>query len=148
MEKLKMKTRYKISIIVTVSIIVIYMALPPTMTVILCDDEILSLDDCGPYLDKKYSKLQMFNHFAAMYTDVPALGFSSDRFQSITVDASVILDNKIFAFLSFDLKNSTFTYRCHNHNLGDDYIIVEIINPTIEDLDKNNCGILNQLDGY
>jgi hypothetical protein len=87
----------------------------------------------------------MFEHFAGMYPDAGGLSFGSDRFKAIGVDASSILDDKIFAFLHLDLNDSTFTYRCQNHNLGDDYLIVEIINPTLEDLDKNDCRILNQL---
>ena len=141
-----MKTRYKIVIITAIALVGIYVMLPPTWVVILCDDRILSLDDCGPYLDEKYSKLLMFEHFTDMYLDVSALGFSSDRFQAITINASVILDDKIFAFLDFDLNDSTFTYACQNHNLGDDYLIVELENITIQDLDDNNCITLNQLD--
>lgn len=141
-----MKTRYKI-IIITVSVIIgIYVMLPPTMTVILCDDRIMNLDDCGDYLQEKYSKQPVFEHFADMYPEAGGLAFKSEMFKAESVFASSTLDNKIFAFLEMNLNDSTFHYACQNHNLGDDYVIIELEDITIPDLDNNNCITLNQLD--
>ena len=141
-----MKSRYKIAIIMIVIAIGIFIVLPPTMTVILCDDLLLGLDDCGSYLEEKYLKLPLVQHFKEMYSDPPGLGFSSDRFNAVGVSASSILADKIFVFLEIDLNDSTITYECQNHNLGDEYLIVKIKNPTIEDLDNNDCRTLNQLE--
>ncbi len=141
-----MKTRYKIVIVTVAVIIGIYVMLPPTMTVILCDDRILNLDDCGDYLQEKYSKQPMFKHFADMYPEAWGIAFKSGMFKAESVFASSILDDKIFAFLEMNLNDSTFHYACQNHNLGDDYVIVELENITISDLDENNCITLNQLD--
>jgi len=141
-----MNTRYKILIIAAIVIIGIYMVLPPTMTVILCDDRILGLDDCRDYLQEKYSKQPMFEHFADIYPEARGLAFKSEMFRAESVFASSILDEKIFAFLEMNLNDSTFHYACQNHNLGDDYVIAELENITIPDLDENNCITLNQLD--
>jgi hypothetical protein len=142
-----MKSRYKISIIVVVIIVGIYVVLSPTWTVILCDDRILNLDDCGDYLQEKYSKLQMFNHFAGMYPDAWGIGFQSSMFKADNVFASSILADNVFVFLEMNLNDSTFHYVCQNHNFGDNYVVVELENITIKDLDDNNYLILNQLDG-
>ena len=141
-----MKTRYKITIVIVAVVIGIYVMLPPTMTVILCDDKILNLDDCGEYLQEKYSKQTMFKHFADSYPDARGLGFKSGMFRVESIFASSTLDDKIFASLEMNLNNSTFHYACQNHNLGDDYVIVELENITIQDLNDNNCITLNQLD--
>ena len=142
-----MKTRYKIVIITLIVFAGSYVMLPPTMTVILCDDRILNLDDCGDYLQEKYSKHPVFEHFAGMYPDAEGIAFKSSMFKAESVFASSILDDKIFVFLEMDLNDSTFHYACQNHNLGDDdYVIVELENATISDLDENNCIALNQLD--
>ena len=142
-----MKTRYKISIAIVAIIVGIYMVLPPTWTVILCDDQILNLDNCVDYLQEKYSKLPMFKHFAEMYPDAEGLYITSSRFNAESVGGSSTLDDKIFAFLEMNLNDSTFHYACQNHNLGDNYVIIELENITIQDLDDNNCMILNQLGG-
>lgn len=141
-----MKTRYKISIIITVITLGIIIVLPPTMTVILCDDLILNQDECWKHLTEKYLKLPIVQHFKETYPDPPGLGLTTDRFQAVGVTASSILADKIFVFLEIDLKDLTVTYICQNHNLGDDYLIVELVNPTIEDIDNNDCRVLNQLE--
>ena len=142
-----MKSKYKISIIVIVIIVGIYIVLPPTWTVILCDDQFLGLDACGDYLQEKYSKLPIVEYFVSAYPDPGDLSFTSDKFKVVSVSASSILTNKIFVFLEINLDDLTVTYTCQNHNLGKDYLVMEIINPTIEDLNDNNCRILNPLDG-
>jgi len=143
-----MKTRLKIliAIIMIVVAIGIYMLLPPTMKVILCEDRILNPDDCGPYIEEKYLKLPIVQHFKETYPDPPGLGFSFDRFKVVGVTASSILADKIFVFLKIDLNDMTVTYICQNHNLGDDYLIVELVNPTIEAINNNDCRVLNQLE--
>lgn len=141
-----MKSRYKIVIITVIVLAGIYVMLPPTWGVILCDDKILNLDDCGDYLQEKHSKQPMFKHFADLYPEAEGIAFKSRMFKAESVFASSILDDKIFAFLEMNLNNSTFHYACQNHNLGEeDYVIVELENITISDLDENNCITLNQL---
>ena len=140
-----MKTAFKIVIICIAMGLAAFLVLPPTMTVILCEDEILNVDDCRSHLSEKYSKTPMFKHFSKLYPESSSLSLGTDKFNAIGIDASSILDEKIYAFLHLNLNNSTLTYQCHNHNLGDDYLIMEIINPTINDLDDNNCGVLTKL---
>ena len=141
-----MRISYKIIIIIIITAVGIFMVLPPTMTVILCDDKILNLDDCGDYLEEKYLRLPLVQHFKEMYFAPPGLGFSSDKFKAVKMSAYSILADKIFVFLEIDLNDLTVTYEYQNHNFGDDYLIVKIENPTIEDLDNNDCRTLNQLD--
>jgi len=121
-------------------IIGIYFALPPTMTVILCDDKTLNLDDCGPYLEEKYSNLPEVIHFRELYPDPPGLGFASDTFKAVSVSATSSMEEKRFAELEISLEYSTITYRCHDHNLPDEKAVtVAIASPTLEDMDDNHC---------
>ena len=141
-----MKKKYKVLFIFPVIVVVVFFGLlSMTEVPLLCDDQILKVDDCRNYLQGKYSKLSMFEHFTQTYPEAMPLYFESKMFVITSVTASSILDEKIFAFLSFNLEDSTFIYSCHNHNLGEDYLMVNLEDPTIEMLDDNHCGILNQL---
>ncbi len=135
-----MKNIYKISIIVLVIIIGIYVMLPPTMTVILCDDRILNLDDCGDYLQEKYLKLPAVQHFREMYPDPPGLGFKSTLFKAVSISATSSMEKKKIADLEISLENPSIIYRCYDVVLSNDqHIAVEIINPTINDMNNNYC---------
>ncbi|WP_420545535.1 hypothetical protein [Nitrosopumilus sp.] len=121
-------------------IIGIYFALPPTMTVILCDDKTLNLDDCGPYLEEKYSDMPEVRHFRELYPDPPGLGFASDKFKAISVSATSSMEEKRLAELEISLEDYTITYRCYDHNLSDEKAVtVAIASPTIEDMNNNYC---------
>ena len=113
---------------------------------LLCDDQILGVDDCRDYLQEKYSGFPMFEHFDNTHPDAMPVYFESDMLIVKSVTASSILDEKTYAFLRLDFADSVFTYTCHNHNLGEDYLVAEIASPTTEVLDTNHCGILNQLE--
>ena len=141
-----MKTKYKISIIGVAVVAGVFLTVLPTMTITFCDDKILNLDDCGNYLEEKYSKQSMFKHFASMYPDAERIGFESSMFKAENVFASSILDDKVYVSLEMDLDDLTFHYACQNHNLEDDYIIFELENIAISDLDNNNCLTLNQIE--
>lgn len=136
-----MKTRLLIILgLIGLIVIGIYLALPPTMTVILCDDQTLGLDDCGPYLEKKYSNLPEVRHFRELYSDPPGLGFASNMFKAVSVSATSSMEEKRFAELEISLEDFTITYRCHDHNLPDEKAVtVAIASPTLEDMDDNHC---------
>jgi len=135
--------KYKIAIIFVIIILItvgVFTALPPTMSVILCDDKILNLDSCGDYLEEKYSKLSSVKHFREMYPDPPGLGFKSNMFQAVSVIATSSMEEKQVAELEINLKNSSITYRCYDLNFSDDNsITVHITNPTTDDMDGNYC---------
>ena len=117
-----------------------YFALPPTMTVILCDDQTLNLDDCGPYLEEKYSNLPEVRQFRELYPDPPGLSFASDKFKAINVSATSSMEEKRLAELEISLEDYIITYRCYDHNLPDEKAVtVTITNPTLEDMNNNYC---------
>jgi hypothetical protein len=135
-----MKSRYKIIIITIVIIIGIYMVLPPTMTVILCDDRILGLDDCGPYLEEKYLKLPLMQQFREMYPDPPGLGFKSTMFKAVSIFTMSSMEEKKIADLEINLDDLSATYRCYDVALPhDEHVTVDITNPTIDDMNNNYC---------
>jgi len=70
-----MKTRYKISITVGITMVALFALV--IFKPIICDDIILPLDDCGHSLNEKYSKLPIVKHFMEKYPDSEGLGFHS-----------------------------------------------------------------------
>lgn len=135
-----MKTRYKISIIIPIVIVILFFLLPATYLPIICDDKILGQDDCGNYLEEKYSKLSQVEHFREMYPDPPGLGFKTIMFKAVSAIATSSMEEKRIADLEINLEDSTITYRCYDLTMShDDHITVDITNPTIEDMNNNYC---------
>ena len=121
-------------------VIGIYFALPPTMTVILCDGQTLNLDDYGPYLKEKYSNIPEVRQFRESYPDAPGLGFTSNMFKAISLSATSSMEEKRFAELEISLEDSTIKYCCYDYNLhGEKAITVAIASPTLEDMNNNYC---------
>jgi len=135
-----MKTRYKIPIVVAIIMVALFVLLPVTYKPIICDDGMLSLDDCGPYLNEKYSKLSIVEHFMGKYPDTGGLGFRSSVFMADRVTATSSLEEKRAASIEVNLEDSSVTYRCYDLNLSeDDHVTDDITNPTVEDIDNNFC---------
>ena len=134
-----MKTRYKISIIVVIILIAFYVMLPVTYRPILCDDRILPSDDCGEYLDEKYSKLSIIEHFMKKYPESGGLGFRSSMFMADRVTGTSSLEEKRMASIEINLEDSSITYQCYDLNLEVDYVTINIENPVNEDIDNNYC---------
>ena len=106
---------------------------------------IFQLDKCHNHLEEKYTKLPVVQHFMSIYPEAAELGYSTGMFQVQTVYADAMLADKVFAHLEIDLHDSSAVYTCSNHNKGEDYLISRIANPTIDDLDDDNCRTLNQI---
>lgn len=140
-----MKTRYKISIIATLFAVTLFSLFSFYYAPIICDDVIFQLDGCHNYLEEKYAKLPVVQHFMSIYPEAAGLGYSTGMFRVQTVYADAMLADKVFAHLEIDLHDSSIVYACSNHNKGEDYLISRIANPTIDDLDGNNCRTLNQI---
>lgn len=111
-----------------------------TMTIIACDDQILSQDDCKNYLDEKYSKSPQVIHFKEMYPGITGLSFTTINFKAVSVSATSMMNEKRFADLEINLEDFSSRHRCADFNLpDDDHITVDIANPTIEDMNNNYC---------
>ena len=139
-----MKTRYKIPLIAGLVFVAIFVLVPVTYAPLICDDRILSLDDCGNYLEEKYTKLPIMKHFMEIYPEASGLGSSFQWYQVQTVTAGAILEDKNYASLEFHLSNSSTIYRCEKHTKEEYRLLSIVVNPTIDDLNENNCTILNQ----
>lgn len=112
---------------------------------IICDDVIFQLNLCGDHLEEKYVPLPIIQHFMQLYPETTGLGYSTGMYQVQKVFADAMLAEKIFVRLEIDLRDSSIIYSCSNHNKGDDFLVSYITNPTVNDLDSNNCRTLNNL---
>ena len=105
---------------------------------VLCDDKLLPLDECKLYLNEKYSQLPIIAHFLEKYDATGGLGLHLSMFN---VDGiySQILEEKQVASIEMSLKTSSITYQCQDLTRPAYLVIVNMTNPTIEDIDNNYC---------
>ena len=132
-----MKIRYKISIIVAVVSMVLFLVIPVMSTPIICEDKILYQDDCWSYLDGKYKTIPVVSYFLKI-SDYKGLGMTVENFQAKTLSVSSI-EGKLISHMEIDTATSTIIYKCMALENGED-IFVNIENPTIDDIDNNRCS--------
>lgn len=133
-----MKTRFKIIIpIITVLVVFSLLFLRPSDDVlVICEGQILNLEQCTEKLNKKYRAIPAVSHFLEI-TDYKELGLRSENFQAYPILGGAI-ENNLVASMEINPQTNTVTYRCAAL-VDPENIFVEIKNPTMEDIDNNRC---------
>lgn len=133
-----MKTRYTLSIILMIIILSLIVLISISYKVVLCEDKIINLADCQAYLNEKYSQFPAIEHFLEKYNATGGLGL---KLSMLSVDSvsSTVLEEKRFASIEINLKDSSIIYQCQDLALLTNSVLANITNPTIEDIDKNDC---------
>ena len=134
-----MKIRYKIILLLVAILIVLsFLSLrSPDDIFVMCDGQILDIDHCNEYFDKKYKAIPVVSHFLNI-TDSSGVAIYIDNFQASPVLAASS-ENNLLAHMEIDSKTNTIIYRCSALEDSTN-IFVEIENPTITDIDNNRCS--------
>jgi len=103
----------------------------------ICKDMILNSDQCHNYLNEKYMAIPAVSHFLEI-SDNMGLGMEVENFKVTKVMASAIED-KLVSHMEIDIVTSTIIYKCVALEDNED-VLVEIENPTTEDIDNNRCS--------
>ncbi len=134
-----MKTRYRI-IIPIVAVLIVFTFFYFYFlenTLVMCDGQILNIDQCNEYFNEKYKAIPTVNHFLNI-TDSSGLGMRIENFQASPMFAATT-ENNLLVHMEIDPKTDIIIYRCIALEDSDN-IFVEIENPTIEDINDNRCS--------